>query len=446
MGGSLNTNARAVRYWLIAAAIVIYGVGISLLHFYYFDPQTRPGSTLFDLGFDFGPAIKSILATKSYTECLPPHYYGSYGDFCMVASRMPIVPLFLVMMSFFSLSTLPALIVKNIVTFGLMALAVMRHSSFESMVSSKFQWRAVPSNPKALLLLAFVFAAFFVPYNAFINSTLDFEEGYFMGPLLVAMAVLFDIGKRREHIILGLLLAVMIYVKASMWPIALILAVMAMIFSARNEPWLRRGAPLLILLAAYFAWGGFVYEKTGHFAYGATMSSGAGGQLYRGNNPYIIKLYPKYSVDYPFQSGMVKVDRKFKDEWEGNAYFSAKAKEFIADHPDEFVELALKKAYVVLFNVRDNARAYTPDAKEKINPSLVIDRLLLYGAILTCLVLTYRQKVWWGPFIVTVLAAGAYCAPLVVGYAYNRHVIPFVLMVLFCTAWIPRDQPQNATS
>ena len=441
-GDGFVTKTDLTRYWPLAVAVLVYAIAISLVNY-------RFGGThsLLELTFGFGQALKSMLDTGRYQTCLPAGYYEHYGDYCLVAARMPLVPLFLWAMAKLTLWTLPALVIKNIVAYAVFAYAAARHSSFQALWTRRADLRALLREPRTLLFVAFALAAFLVPYNAFIFSKIDFEEGYFIAPLLLALAMLFELDVRHEFVLVGVLIALLIYIKASLWPVSLVMAVIVFFVGGGSASWAKKAIPLAILAVAYLAWGSFVYAETGHFAAGATMSSWSGEQLYRGNNPYAVWMYPRYSDDTPFSEHMplVQPTRKFHDEWEANAYFTDRAKAYIAAHPGDVFELSLRKASVVLLDVRDNARMFTPDAVMTINPSLLVDRLLYFAAIAACLFLAYRRQVQWKPLVIGVLVAGAYAAPLIVGYAFNRHVVPFIVMILFCAAWIPIPRAADAS-
>lgn len=428
--------------WILAGVVVFYALAISMAHFYVFDPITHHGSTLFDLQFEFGRTIETMIKTGSYQTCFPRSYYANYGNYCIVAGRMPIIPLFLWFMSIFSLSTLPALIAKSVVTYGILAWAITCHPSYRALLSGKADMRATLAQPQTLLLLIFILAVLLIPYNAFVVSELDFEEAYFVAPLLLALGVMFHLSERPRLILLGILLVVLIYTKASLWPVSVTLAVLAAIFSKNGTPWFKRAIPLAFLVCAYMGWSGYVYVRTGQFVSGATLSSWGGEQLAAGNNAIAAKIYPKYTPDYVLQSGYLKPDHRFKNEWEANNYFMKKGKSFIVHHPRVFLTMVLKRANVMFFGIRQGNRQYSPGANirtpGKINFSLLFDRLLLLIAIGICALLAYRRQVHWAPLVIGILAAGAYVSPTLVAFAYDRHVVPFVLVILYTAAFVPK--------
>ena len=140
-------------------------------------------------------------------------------------------------------------------------------------------------------------------------------------------------------------------------------------------------------------------------------------------------------------------DRPLRDEWDHNAYFKQRAVDFIRAHPLEFLELAARKAWIFYGEIRASglpqrgeSRYARPEYLLQI-PWLLAFRVLLWAAIGLAL-----QTLWsarWAPWrsdpamvAVTYLAFLAlYSAFHVVGFAYERHVMPVVMPTALYLLW-----------
>jgi hypothetical protein len=209
----------------------------------------------------------------------------------------------------------------------------------------------------------------------------------------------------------------------------------------RDRAW--RG-PLLMLGVVAGALAGLAEFNAQHSGRRTVGSSWEGWNLYKGNSEHSLALYPLYSLDSLDAEGHVTAERPLRDEWDYNAYFRGEAVAFIKAHPETFLELALRKAWVFYGEVRATGikrgqSRWAPAYVVQI-PWMIAFRVVLWAAIGLAVLSLARgwrgegREAWLGAvgFLgFLVLYSGFH----VVGFAYERHVMPIVLPTLLYLLW-----------
>jgi hypothetical protein len=269
------------------------------------------------------------------------------------------------------------------------------------------------------------------------------EEAYNIAVLSLLFAWLwFSEADRRARpgwaISLGLLLVLLVFLKSSMvyWCLAV-----PVLLWLRDRDFRAAGIALAFVVAGLVGLADFNLVHAGRFT---ISSSWEGWNLYKGNCEYTADLYPPYSLDLLDYEGKVTADRPLRDEWDHSAYFAGRAKAFIEAHPGEFLQLALRKAWIFYGEVRASGLAQRGESRygKPIYllqiPWMIVFRVLLWAAILLAL-----RTVWRAPWRSdTALVALTYLAFLVlysgfhvVGFAYERHVMPIVMPTVLYLLW-----------
>jgi len=209
--------------------------------------------------------------------------------------------------------------------------------------------------------------------------------------------------------------------------------------------------PLGLVLAGLLGLAAFNRVHAGRFTIG---SSWEGWNLYKGNSSYSLEIYPPYALDLLDYEGKVTADRPLKDEWDHNAYFKQRAVEFIRGHPAEFVELTLRKAWIFYGEVRASglsrgeSRYGKPVYLLQI-PWMVLYRVLLWVAILLALQTVGREP-WRSETALTALTflvfLVLYSGFHLVGFAYERHVMPVVMPTALYLLWRWSDRAGRAVT
>jgi hypothetical protein len=409
--------SRGGRRWILAVLVAYVLAGTLAMDRW----QHRAGQSIRQLGFGYGALITAIEDTGRYRVPAGVHYPGV----AFSAHRLPFIPYFLIGLADICGDDLRWVgLAKSAVFGGLLVAAlllVLRRSR-------------LPLG--AVLLLAA--GALTMPRWLLNVFELGLEEGYNIAVLGLLFALLWfsdPAAERRRawRIGVGLLLVLLLFLKSSM--VYWCLAVPFLVWWRRRD----RRAAAILLVAVGLGLGGlaaFNLRVSGRFTIG---SSWEGWNLYKGNCAETAALYPPYSLDLLDYEGKVVADRPLADEWDHNAYFRDRAIAFIRAHPGTFLELAARKAWIFYGEVRASGLAqrgesrYRPAYLVQI-PWMIGFRLLLWGALVHAAATLVRGS-WRSEagadaltyFVFLALYSGFH----LVGFAYERHVMPIVLPTVF---------------
>ncbi len=413
---------KSVRWWIAAGLLAYTLVGALALDRW----QHRSGQSLGQLGFGYGVLIDAIRQTGEYRVAAGVHYPGV----AFSAHRLPLIPYFLLGLGDLLGDNLGRIALAKCLLFNaLLGIALLR--VLQSVRAPAWA---------ALLLLGFVLTMPRWGLNVF---EVGLEEAYNIPALTLLFALLWfgDEAERPRPVwalSVGMVLALLLFLKSSMvfWCLALPVLV-----------WLRhrnfRGAGIMVGLVVLGLLGlaEFNREHAGRFTIG---SSWEGWNLYKGNSEFTAELYPPYSLDILDYEGKIVADRPLTDEWDHSAYFTRRAVAFIKAHPGTFLELVARKAWIFYGEVRASGLAQRGESRygkpmylAQI-PWMVGFRVMLWAAILLAL-----RTVWRGPWRSdAALVALTYLAFLVlysgfhlVGFAYERHIMPIVMPTAFYLLW-----------
>ncbi len=391
--------------------------------------QHRGGQSVRELGFGYGVLIAAIEDTGAYRVPAGVHYPGV----AFSAHRLPFIPCFLIAL-------------RDALGDDLRWVALAKCLFFGGLLVSagSLVLRTARAPLWAVLLLLGV--GLTMPRWALNVFEVGLEEGYNIPALTLLFTLLWfgdSAGRARLPWVLtvGGLLVLLLFLKSSMvyWCLAV-----PVLVGLRWRDWRAAGGLLLMVAAGLYALATFNARHSGRFTIG---SSWEGWNLYKGNCADTAGLYPPYSLDILDYEGKVVADRPLRDEWDHNAYFKQRAVDFIRAHPLEFLELAARKAWIFYGEIRASglpqrgeSRYARPEYLLQI-PWLLAFRVLLWAAIGLAL-----QTLWsarWAPWrsdpamvAVTYLAFLAlYSAFHVVGFAYERHVMPVVIPTALYLLW-----------
>jgi hypothetical protein len=397
--------------------------------------NSRWATSIFDLDRLTGQLIRNIVQDADYRACYPlDEGLGNSneqvtGTLCMSAARMPLIPLLGALSSHLSNSLLFFIFVKSIVFFGVAATGI---------------WLAVKGRTVSALAIWGLSAVLFLnPVNLTNAIQPASEEGFLFGLLALLMGVMLaNIRSLREEralgpfLAVGILLALLPMTKSSAITVSIILG---LVFLSRLR-WRRWTSviPLAFVIFALVSWGKFIEDRTGHFAFGASMSSINSLNFYKGNNPQTLQIYPVYNID----EEKIQFSKAFVDEWDYYQYLDELAKDFVRSHPAATLAAASAKIYVALFKVTPELRPSVPTSA---NPDdlrywllvlgLVVDRIVLWTAVVVA-VGTIWRRVRGGRLrdalsddrtsgaVLFLLVLVGWLVPLVAGFALYRHLVP----------------------
>ncbi|MDI1335049.1 MAG: hypothetical protein PSU94_02600 [Lacunisphaera sp.] len=413
---------KAARGWALGLLLAYTLLGVVALD----RGQHRSGQSITQLGFGYGVLIDAIQQTGEFRVAAGVHYPGV----AFSAHRLPFIPYFLIGL-------------KDLLGDDLGRVALAKCLAFNALLAMAIL--GVLRTARAplwgvTLLLGFVLTMPRWSLNVF---EVGLEEAYNITALSLLFSWLwFTDPVRRARLGwalgLGLLLVLLVFLKSSMvyWCLAV-----PVLLWLRHRDLRAAGIALALVVIGLIGLASFNRAHAGRFT---ISSSWEGWNLYKGNCEYSADLYPPYSLDLLDYEGKVTADRPLKDEWDHSAYFTGRAKDFIQAHPGTFMELAVRKAWIFYGEVRASGLAQRGESRygkplylAQI-PWMIGFRVLLWAAILLAL-----RTVWRGPWrsdaalvaLTYLLFLFLYSGFHVVGFAYERHVMPIVMPTALYLLW-----------
>jgi hypothetical protein len=397
--------------------------------------HSRWDTSIFEMDRLTGALIRNIVKNADYRACYPlDEGLGNSneqvaGTLCMSAARMPLIPLLGALSSRISDSLLFFIFAKSILFFGMAAGGI---------------WLVAKGRTVSPAMIWGLSAALFLnPVNLTNGIQPASEEGFLFGLLALLMAVMLSHvrGLRAENALglflaVGVILALLPMTKSSAIIVAIVLA---FAFLSRLRWWRWTPViPLAVVFSTLMSWGTFIEDKTGHFAFGASMSSINSLNFYKGNNPQTLEIYPANNVD----EEKIEFARAFVDEWDYYRYLDGLAKEFVISHPAATLTAAAAKVYVALFKVTPELRPSIPEWATPVDLrywvtvlGLVINRLILWTAIVVAVKMIWCRvriarfrdafsddRAFGAALFLLVLVS--WLIPLVAGFALYRHLVP----------------------
>lgn len=388
--------------------------------------QQRSGQSLRELGFGYGVLIGAIEDTGAYRVAAGVHYPGV----AFSAHRLPFIPKFLLGLKAVLGDDLGRVALAKCLLFGGLVVAAIG---------------VLLRGCRAPLWLVLLLLGLVLTMPRWVLNTFEvgLEEGYNTPVLALLFALLwFQPGDGRScwgwTLGVGLLLVLLLFLKSSM--VYWCLAVPVLVWLRWRNP-ARAGVLLGLVLGGLLLLASFNARHAGCFTIG---SSWEGWNLYKGNCEHTAELYPPYSLDLLDYEGKVTADRPLKDEWEHNDYFRHKAFSFIREHPVQFLELAVRKAWIFYGEIRASGLAqrgesrYAKPAYLLQIPWMLAFRVALWAAILLAVAAVIRAP-WRSELSMAALTylvfLVLYSGFHVVGFAYERHVMPVVMPTIFYLLW-----------
>jgi len=369
----------------------------------------RPERSVFDLGFDFGPAIEHVSTT------------GVLAD----ATRMPVIPYLLAAFAHVSVSVTFAVVAKNLLTGALLA-----HVLWATLVGHEPSRGAAAVAAFALtfpLLTRLMFLV--VPEEAYLCALVAF--------LFHGLARI-----RRKPPLLSvvpyaIVVGIAYLTKSSL---TLFCPVIAVLFAWRA----RRGAVLAlfatILAGAALVWAFAVHRATGEVHFTSSLD---GYNFWKGNNPSTLRFYPERSLD--FISGLAPEQATGESEWAWSRRCFEEGFRFDVQHPVEAARLIGLRVYRVFFAVLEEEPVDETAAHRWWRwasvPHMVVFRIVWLASISFAL----RDVVRWArtkapvEAVARSLAGRSFCylafvfafvTPFLAAWAATRHVLPLVLPTL----------------
>ena len=367
--------------------------------------MAESGDSVFGLAYGFGPAAYNLVKLHRFGLLDPDHQWWA------VALRMPFIPWFLAALSVVSTNLTFQFLTKNIVFYSIFLRLLDRLAT---------EYRITYRQRVIMVLVLFL-----VPFNILTGCRLEVEEGYLF-PMMMILYVLLLLRKTRTDFILCALVIAAIYLTKSS---AGLLCIAASLWAVLSD--LRRNRsvafhsflPVMALLIAVVAWGGYVKQRTGRFAVGVDESSWNGENFYKANNANALALYPYKTLDTLEHTGRLPVPVVTHNEWELNDAQRELGLQFVRQHRADVLRMDLLKARVLFFEVRESPGPVHGKDRITVMLSNAIDHLLFAVFLAFAGFDLWRRKVAEYTLLALVIVA-AYLTPYFAGFLYQRHLVP----------------------
>lgn len=398
--------------------------------FYDFD------MTLRELPFGMGPPTEAIARTGSMLTCPAP---GAQPSYCAFAARMPLMPYVFAALS-------------KIVGDDVLRIAVLKTLLLDLLLIV-FLARFVSTFGADRFILALFCAVFSGPQFMLHSFSPFYEEGFLIQLLAVIAAtqVALLTGRGRElwrwsRILAYVCVCAGVYLIKSSMILVLVWSILSLFLFVRIRPGIRFAVALAMCLPV-MVWGSAVDRVTGRFAVGTSID---GLNLLEGNNPATENFYPEFSLDLVIGEGPIEVEGRmidrfdlrdldprftadtWADEWQPDDALRTIAIRWALAHPRDELRLLARKIEVFFLDIRNSPKL--PWHPKPPLPVLMAGmawmaamRAVLWCAIAASAIAVRRPGVQRGLGVGFLGFLAAYCAPYVVGYGFERHVVPVLL-------------------
>lgn len=414
-------------------------------YFYYFSYEQN----IFNLSNIFGGYIESLYTYQEFKSCNLDNHYTIFDNgavSCAYSMRMPILPYLYYLFSFISKKYLIIAILKNILL------------SLVFLILFKIFYKKIELiNNNIFYIFNFSLIIIFIsPVVIKHSSNISYEEGIIL-ELIILWSLFFLLScyyisrkstKNNELIpILIILLSTVIYFTKSSMLLCLLISIIINLIWLKKENNLKIILTIFISLSLVLIWGYRNLNVSNSFNVGSSINWVNG---YHGLNNTALKIYPEIALDQIFfaenfklkNNKIVKnldnINLKFENEWDKNNYYKKKSLEWIKHNPLNFVKLTTMKFYNFFIYLKKTPYSVGPivsaEYKNYSLQQIVVFIWLLFGRLSTLLLLYLIYKKWHNEKFLClsiILMCGAYAAPYLIGFNYERHITPFLIMTLF---------------
>ncbi len=400
-------------------------------------PDAR--QSIFATGFGFGDYARNLLADGEFRTCSNPSFITCQPNQCQYATRMPAVPILY--------AALAAVVGEQAgsIAFAKCVLTALLLAALLAVLV-----RDLRLSVAGVILL---YALYLGPQALKHGASIDYEEGVLVDlELALAVAVSYllrptFLGSQLRTTAMGAVavgIAVLMYFTKT--TALLTLAVVAGLFLLDIR--VGRRARLVVcglVVFPFLAWGAHNYATSGSVH---LSSSWNGENLIRGFNSESLAIYPQISLDRILDSRQAVLEdgtavtlgayaRRscFADEWAWNRYYTDEAVAWLRSHPVEGLKFTFEKLWVAFVEVRHTPYKVAATVADPDYPPLVraamLGWMVLARLVLFTLVVRLIIDVRTGPRAVplwTLALVGAAFAPYVAVFAYERHLVPLLVM------------------
>jgi len=345
-------------------------------------------------------------------------YYFNFGhdglSIKYYLGRMPFIPIFIKFIyKFISENFLIILLFKNIFFFSIIILIIQKK------IKSFY------------VFFIFLLLLIYNPHNIFTLTSLVPEEGY-IGYLLIIIYILAtQFSSKSNIVLLGISLSFVYLTKASMAYFCYIFSFYLFFLYKKKFNYKFSTLPIIFLFLSYVCWSSFGYIKLNKIINPLSISSMSGGTLIVSSNEKFNNYFPLTTPDY-LEEVMWKrykneiIDNS-KDELDVSNFFIKKSMLYIYENKLDYLISILKKLELIFFNIKKDAQAIGHPDYNSIRVSTIFNKIFFISALLIIFNNVIRRKTKSEDKVFCIIFV-SYIFPYIIGWVYERHMVPIYLM------------------
>lgn len=272
------------------------------------------------------------------------------------------------------------------------------------------QWLAV-----GLLVVPFL-----VPNFLLQIASMQIEEGFYYGFLVLAVALLLFVEPPLTttwSLGMAAMLACLYLSKSSLRFACVAILCLACV---RLKSWMPRLLLISVFALSMISWGAYQKAVSGKFTLGSSLD---GLNLHKGNNETFLAHYPPSDNGYIDQwDATLSPNYPLSDEWDYDAYHLRAGETFIEAHPGVTIRADLTKLATYWISLRDIGSGHSKDVFTRLDP---INMLLMRAVLLSALGLAIYCAIAVPSIrfaaIASLVVFATVCLPYVAGFALTRH-------------------------
>lgn len=347
--------------------------------------------------FGYGNLIENLIFKEEY-------YTDKWIEGKMYLARLPVLPIFLSVIFYFSTNIYFFLITKNIIIFSLYFFLV---SIFVRKDNSK----------KNFLILLFLIL--YNPYNLSIIFNFVYAD-FIIAILIPCLFITFIAECKLRSYIISLILFILYLTKTSMFFLTLLIS-LVFYFLEKDK---KKNIVIISVLCAILVWGFFGLTKTNKFPFGQSLISINSWGMSHVLNDSFYEFYPKKSVD---RIVFEDKNKNFYNEWEFYEYYKKKNEDYFANNIGKFINNCLIKVKFIFFYINyDNVNEGEDFKSKKILYSSIDNRFFFNLSLIILIINFYNSfkiKVFNKIDLYFFFLVLFYCIPLIIGWATNKHLV-----------------------
>ena len=378
-----------------------------------------------NLTFFFGPLLDNFINKNEY------YFNFGYHDlsFKYYLGRMPFIPFF-IKFTYIIISKkfLIILLFKNIFFFSLIILIIQRKIK------------------NFYLFFIFLFLLIYNPHNIFTLTSLIPEEGY-IGYLLVIIYLLTtQFSNRTSIIFLSIFLSFVYLTKASMTYFCYTFSIYLFFLYKKKINYKYAVLPIFFLLLSYISWSTFGYIKLNKIINPLSVSSMSGSTLIVSSNEKFNNYYPLTTPDYleeiMWERYKNQINNISKDELDVNNFFIKKSLNYIYENKLDYFISIFKKLELIFFNIKKDGQPIGHPDYNSIRVSTIFNKIFFISTLLIIINNISKRRTKEEDKIFCIIFF-SYIFPYIIGWVYERHMIPMYLISHLYIFFYLKDKYKN---